>query len=35
LGDDIQAKSYLDRVQAEHPQSSAAKLASKYAQAMN
>jgi tol-pal system protein YbgF len=35
LGDDIQAKSYLDRVQAEHPKSSAAKLASKYAQAMN
>ena len=35
LGDDKQAKTYLDKVQAEFPQSSAAKLASKYAQAMN
>ena len=35
LGDDQQAKTYLDKVQAEFPQSSAAKLASKYAQAMN
>lgn len=35
LGDDKQAQTYLDKVQAEFPQSSAAKLASKYAQAMN
>ena len=35
LGDDEQAKTYLNKVQAEFPQSSAAKLASKYAQAMN
>ena len=35
LGDDKQAKTYLEKVQAEFPQSSAAKLANKYAQAMN
>ncbi len=35
LGDDKQAKTYLNKVQAEFPQSSAAKLASKYAQALN
>jgi tol-pal system protein YbgF len=35
LGDDKQAKTYLDKVQAVFPQSSAAKLADKYARAIN